>query len=103
MNENLKYLASGEDEIEASPISSRDEAKEYTNTTKVLIDLPDKTLRDLEYLASLKEITRTQVLTECIATTKRLVEIAPNGARIEPLKFWDRIFIKLFDYRDRTD
>lgn len=66
-------------------------------TTKVIIDLPDQTLRDLEFLAVQKDITRTQAIEQSVATTKRLVEMAPYGARVEPIKLLDRIFIRLFD------
>lgn len=59
--------------------------KDTTPMTLVQVELPDKTLRDLDALAKKKKISRTQALIESVETTTEIAKRAPNGARIVPL------------------
>lgn len=53
--------------------------------TRVEIDLPDDTLRDLIDLAIRKNISRTEALAQAVETTKQLYDFAPQGVAIRPL------------------
>jgi hypothetical protein len=53
-------------------------------TTTVEVDLPEQTLRAIDELARRKGITRTQALTQAVATAKWIDDKAPNGAKVTP-------------------
>ena len=62
-----------------------------TDVTTVQVELPDETLRDLAELAKRKGISRTEALLQSVAETKRISDMAPHGARIEPVELAGRI------------
>jgi hypothetical protein len=50
----------------------------------VEVDLPEQTLRALDALARHRGITRTQALSQAVATAKWLDENAPHGGKVIP-------------------
>jgi hypothetical protein len=54
----------------------------------VTVELPEQTIRDLANMAEQKKITRTEALIQAIETSRRLLELAPSGAMVEPIDGW---------------